>query len=216
MFEFLFKKEQQVQGLIFKYLDNLKMTQKHFEEAMDCYFEFGLGENCDFLITQTHKFESRADDIRHEIIELMYSKVLIPESRGDILRLLESIDLIPNHFETLLFMIQGQKLEVPDFIIPDLKELMRISLECCDLVIVQVEALFKKTDDIKALVFTIDSHESRCDHIEREIVRKVFDSELDPFQKIQLKDLAGHMGQISDQADRVSRGIYIISIKRRV
>ena len=216
MFEFLFKKEQQVQGLIFKYLDNLKMTQKHFEEAMDCYFEFGLGENCDFLITQTHKFESRADDTRHEIIEMMYSKVLIPESRGDILRLLESIDLIPNHFETLLFMIQGQKLEIPDFIIPDLRELMRVSLECCDLVIVQVEALFKKTEDIKALVFTIDSHESRCDHIEREIVRKVFDSELDPFQKIQLKDLAGHMGQISDQADRVSRGIYIISIKRRV
>jgi predicted phosphate transport protein (TIGR00153 family) len=216
MFEFLFKKEQQVQGLIFKYLDNLKMTQKHFEEAMDCYFEFGLGENCDFLITQTHKFESRADDIRHEIIEMMYSKVLIPESRGDILRLLESIDLIPNHLETVLFMIQGQKLEVPDFIIPDLRELTRVSLECCDLVIVQVEALFKKTDDIKALVFTIDSHESRCDHIEREIVRKVFDSELDPFQKIQLKDLAGHMGRISDQADRVSRGIYIISIKRRV
>ncbi len=216
MFEFLFKKEQQVQGLIFKYLDNLKMTRKHFEKAMNCYFDFGLGENCDFLITQTHKFESRADDIRHEIIEMMYSKVLIPESRGDILRLLESIDLIPNHFETLLFMIQGQKLEVPDFIIPDLRELMRVSLECCDLVIVQVEALFKKTEDIKALVFTIDSHESRCDHVEREIVRKVFDSELDPFQKMQLKDLAGHMGRISDQADRVSRSIYIISIKRRV
>ena len=216
MFKFLFKREQQVQGLIFKYLDNLKMTQEHFEKAMDCYFDFGLGENCDFLITQTHKFESRADDTRHEIIEMMYSKVLIPESRGDILRLLESIDLIPNHFETLLFMIQGQKLEIPDFIIPDLRELMRVSLECCDLVIVQVEALFKKTEDIKALVFTIDSHESRCDHIEREIVRKVFDSQLDPFQKIQLKDLAGHMGRISDQADRVSRSIYIISIKRRV
>jgi predicted phosphate transport protein (TIGR00153 family) len=216
MFNFLFKKEQKVQELIFKYLDNLKMTQEHFEKAMDCYFEFGLGENCDFLITQTHKFESRADDIRHEIIEMMYTKVLIPESRGDILRLLESIDLIPNHFEALLFMIQSQKLEVPDFITQDLRELMRISLECCDAVYKQVEALFKKTDDIKALVFTIDSCESRCDHIEREIVRRIFDSSLDSFQKMQLKELIVRMGQISDQADSVSRGIYIISIKRRV
>ncbi len=216
MFEFLFKKEQKVQELIFTYLDNLRMTQEHFEKAMDCLFEFGLGENCDFLITQTHKFESRADDTRHEIIEMMYSKVLIPESRGDILKLLESIDVIPNHFETLLFMIQGQKLRVPDFIIPDLRQLMKVSLECCDLVIKQVEALFKKTEDIKALVFTIDSHESRCDHIEREIVRKIFDSELDPFQKLQLKELVIHMGEISDQADRVSRSIYIFSIKRRV
>ena len=216
MFKFLFKKEQRVQELIFKYLDNLKMTQEHFEKAMDCYFDFGFGENCDFLIKQTHKFESKADDISHEIIEMMYSKVLIPESRGDVLRLLESIDLIPNHFEALLFMLQAQKLEFPDFITPDLRELMRVSLECCDLVIKQVEALFNKTEDIKALVFTIDSHESRCDHIQREIVRKIFNSDLDPFHKMQLKELVGQMGQISDQADVVSRSIYIFSIKRRV
>ena len=216
MFKFLFKKEQQIQELISKYLDNLRMTQEHFEKAMDCYFDFGLGENCDFLITQTHKFESRADDIRNEIIEMMYSKVLIPESRGDILRLLEAIDLIPTLFETVLFMIQGQRLTVPDFITPDLRELMRVSLECCDLVIRQVEGYFKKTEDIKALVSTIDSHESRCDHIEREIVRKIFDADLDPFEKMQLKELVVQMGEISDQADRVSRSVYIINIKRRV
>lgn len=216
MWKFLFKKEQQVQELISRYLDNLRSTQEHFEKAMDCYFDFGLGENCDFLIEQTHKFESRADDFRNEIIEIMYSKVLIPESRGDILRLLESIDLIPTHFETVLFMIQGQKLKVPDFIIPDLRELMRLSLKCCDLVTRQVEAYFKKTENIKPLVSTIDSLESRCDHIEREIVRKIFASDLDPFEKLQLKELVVQMGEISDQADRVSRSVYIINIKRRV
>ena len=216
MFNFLFKKEQQVQELISRYLDNLRAAQEHFEKAMDCYFDFGLGENCDFLIEQTHKFESRADDFRNEIIEMMYSKVLIPESRGDILRLLEAIDLIPTHFETVLFMIQGQRLKVPDFITPDLRELMRVSLECCDLVTRQVEAYFKKTEDIKPLVSTIDNLESRCDHIEREIVRKIFASDLDPFEKIQLKEMVIHMGEISDQADRVSRSVYIMNIKRRV
>ncbi|MCG6916859.1 MAG: DUF47 family protein [Deltaproteobacteria bacterium] len=216
MLKFLFRKEQQFQELITKYLDNLRRTQEHFEKAMDCYFDFGLGENCDFLIEQTHKFESRADDLRNEIEEMMYSKVLIPESRGDILRLLESIDLIPTHFETVLFMIQGQKLKVPDFITLDFRELMRLSLECCDLVIRQVEAYFKKSENIKPLVSTIDSLESRCDHIEREIVRKIFASDLNPFEKLQLKELVVQMGEISDQADRVSRSVHIINIKRRV
>ena len=216
MFKFLFKKEQQIQELISRYLDNLRATQVHFEKAMDCYFDFGLGENCDFLIEQTHKFESRADDLRNEIIEMMYSKVLIPESRGDIFRLLESLDLILNHFEAVLFMIQGQKIEIPDFIVPDLREFIRVSLECCDLVNRQVEAYFKKTEDIKALVATIDSHESRCDHMEREIVSKIFDADMDPFEKMQLKELVVQMGEIADQADRVSRSVYIINIKRRV
>ena len=192
------------------------MTQEHFEKALECYFEGGLSEKCNFLIKETHKFESRADDIRNEIITLMYAKVLIPESRGDILRLLEAIDQIPTHLETVLFTIQAQNLETPDFIIPDLRELMHVSLECCDLLVRQVEALFNKTDDIKALVFTVDSHESRCDHIERQVITKIFDSDLDPFAKIQLKELVIEMGEISDQADRVSRSTYIISIKRRV
>jgi predicted phosphate transport protein (TIGR00153 family) len=216
MFKFLFKKERQVQELIFKYLDNLKKTQEHFEKAMDCYFDFGLGENCDFLIAQTHKFESRADDLRNDIIEMMYSKVLIPESRGDIFRLLESLDLILDHFEAVLFMVQGQKIRIPAFVVPELREFIRVSLECCDLVFRQVEAYFKKTEDIKPLVSTIDSHESRCDHMEREIVSKIFDSDMGPFPKLQLKELVGKIGEISDQADRVSRSVYIINIKRRV
>jgi uncharacterized protein Yka (UPF0111/DUF47 family) len=80
----------------------------------------------------------------------------------------------------------------------------------------QVEAYFKKTEDIKALVSTIDSHESRCDHLEREIVSKIFDSDMGPFPKMQFKELVGQIGEISDQADRVSRSVYIINIKRRV
>jgi predicted phosphate transport protein (TIGR00153 family) len=216
MFRFLFRKEQQVHKLIFKYLDNLKMTQEHFEQALDCYFDHGLGQNCDFLIAQTHKFESKADDIQNEIIELMYAKVLIPESRGDILQLLEAIDQIPTHLEDVLFAIQSQKLRIPEFIISDLRELMWVNLECCDLMTRQVEALFKKSGDIKDLVYQIDTNESRCDHIERQIIGKIFDGDLDPFQKLQLKDLVGLLGEISDQVDRVSRRIYIMSIKRRV
>lgn len=44
---------------------------------------------------QTHKFESKADDIREEIEALMLGKALIPESRRDIIGLLESINDIP-------------------------------------------------------------------------------------------------------------------------
>ena len=216
MFQFLFKKEQQLEQLIYQYLDNLKMAQENFQKAANVHLEKGLGEDFDFLIEQTHKVESKADDIRNEIETMMYAKVLIPESRGDILGLLEAVDQIPGLFERILYMIQTQRLKTPDFLVLDIKELIRVSLECCDLVIKQVEALFRKSEDIKPLVLTVDSNESHCDHIERRIITKIFDSDLDPFQKLQLKELVIQIGEISDQADRVSRRLYIISIKRRV
>jgi len=211
-----FKKQRQIELLIYDYLDYLKMTRKRFAEAMDTCLDSALCDHFDFLIEQTHKFESRADDIREEINSLMYGKALIPESRGDIMNLLESMDEVPRIFEQILYMIKNQKLNIPEFIILDIKELIRVSLDSCDLMLKQVKALFRRDEEIRALVSTIDHNESHCDHIERRIITKIFDSDLDPFQKLQLKELIVNMGDIADQTDRVSKRINIISMKRSV
>ena len=216
MFRFLFKKEHQVEQLIYGYLGNLKMVRENFLKAMNVYFEKGFCEDFEFLIDQTHKLESKADDTRYEIETLMYAKALIPESRGDILGLLEAIDQIPGLFELILYMIQTQRLAVPDFLVLDVRELLGVSLQCCDLLVKEVEALFRKSEEIRSLVATIDNNESHCDHIERRIITRIFDSDLDPFQKIQLKEMVIQMGEISDQTDRVSRRVHIISVKRQV
>jgi len=130
--------------------------------------------------------------------------------------LLDEIDKIPHRFESILYLIQIQKLTIPDFIELDIKELVRISLECCDLLVRQVVALFKKTEDIRSLVATIDTNESHCDHIERRMITQVFDSDLDSFKKLQIRELIKKIGDIADQADRVSKRINIINLKRRV
>ena len=216
MFNFLFKKDRLVESLIYAYLDTLKSTQESFLTAFDVCLESPQCEDFNFHIKQTHKFESKADDIREEIKSLMYGKALIPESRGDIMGLLEAIDSIPRLFQDVLYTIQTQRLEIPDFLVSDIKDLVRVSLECCDLLIRQVFALFKKTDDIRALLTTIDAKESHCDHFERRIITKVFDSDLDPFQKLQIKELVSLIEDISDHADQVSKRVNIINLKRRV
>jgi hypothetical protein len=214
--KFFFRKQLQIESLIYDYLDNLKMAEQHFSAALDSCLKNGVSDDFNFLTEQTHKFESKADDIREEIKALMYGKALIPESRGDIMGLLESIDEIPRILELILHMIKTQKLEIPDFIVSDIQELIKLSLESCDLLFKEVSALFKKSEELRALVSTIDHNESHCDHIERRIITKVFDSDIDPFQKLQLKEMIIRMGELSDQADRVSKRINIISMKRHV
>lgn len=216
MLKFLFQKERQLELLIYNYLDNLGLIQTHFAKAVNVLLERSLCDDFHFLTEQAHKYESKADDLREEINYLMYSKALIPESREDIMGLVEAIDEIPRYFELLLHMVQTQKLAIPDFIILDIKELIRVSLESCDLMIKQVDIVLKKQEGMRALVSTIDQNENHCDHIERRIITKLFDSALDPFQKLQLKEMILYMGGISDQADRVSKRLNIINVKRRV
>jgi len=216
MLKFLFKKQQQVESLIYSYLDNLRMTQKRFSEALNVCLKDSSCGDFDFLAQQTHKFESKADDINEEIKALMYGKALIPESRGDIMRLLEETDKIPRLLELILFTIRTQRLVIPRFIIPDIEELIEVSLRSCDLMLGQVEALFKRGEGIRGLISDIDYNESQCDHIEWRIITKIFESDIDPFQKLQLKELTVCMGKISDQADLVAKRINIISMKRIV
>ena len=216
MFDLFFKKGRQVETLIYSYLENLSLTQEHFLKAMDTCLKQGVCDDFGFLVEHTHKYESKADDIRDEVNLLMYGRALIPESREDIMGLLEEIDGIPRHLEQVLNMIRTQKLTVPEFLVLDVRELLQVSIESCDLMIKQVGVMLRKEQGIRSLMSTIDQNESHCDHIERRIIVKIFESNLDPFVKLQLKEMVLIMGDISDQADRVSKRINIITLKRRV
>jgi hypothetical protein len=216
MFNFLFKKELQLESLISQYLENLSRTQEHFVKAMDTCLDEGLCGQFGFLIEQTHKFESKADEIRDEINYLMYSRALIPESREDIMSLIEQVEVIPRIFELILHLIRTQKLKIPDIIMLDVKDLIRISVESCELMIKQIDLMLKNRQGIRALMSTIDHNESHCDHIERSLMLKVFESDMDLVHKLQLKELIIAMGEVSDQADRVSKRVNILTLKRRV
>jgi hypothetical protein len=205
-----------LQSLIYDYLETLKRIQDNFWRAITTCIEKPCSEDLAFLTGQTHKFESKADDIREEIKAMMYGKTLIPESRGDIMGLMEALDLIPGLFQRILYMIQTQELTLPDFIASEFRDLVGLSLECCDQLREQIAALFEKTKDMRDLLSAIDTKESHCDHIERRLITKVFKSDVDPFLKLQLKDLILQVGEISDQADRVARRVNIIYMKRRV
>jgi len=216
MLEFFFKKERQLESLIYSYLENLGKIQNHFGKAMKICLKDGVSDDFCFLIDQTHKYESRADDLRDEINELMYSRALIPESREDIMALIERVDEIPRSFEQILNMIRTQIIVFPDFLILDIQELISVSMESCDLMVKQIDVMIKKKAGVRTLMSTIDQNESHCDHIERRIITRLFESELDPFIKLQLKELVIVLGEISDQADRVSKRVNIMTMKRRV
>ncbi|MCP4020258.1 MAG: DUF47 family protein [Desulfobacteraceae bacterium] len=216
MFNFLFKKENRVEELLYSYIENFNLIQEHFDKAILSYMGEGQYEEFDFLKSRTHKFESKADDIIDEINNLMYGKVLIPDSRQDIMFLLHSIDKIPGTMENILFSIKYQQIEIPSDIILQLKDLIRISMESCRTLSKQIKKFIENKKGIRSLLNIIDKNESHCDYIEKNLIKHIFNSEIDPFLILQLKELIINIGNISDQADIVSKQVNILSIKRRV
>ncbi|MCK5695220.1 MAG: DUF47 family protein [Desulfobacula sp.] len=216
MFKIFFKKENRLEELIYKYLENFQLIYENFEKAVFSCISEPHCKEFNFLKEQTDKYESKVDDIIEEINDLMYGKVLIPDSREDIMNLLHGLDKIPGYLEIVLFMMQYQKLVIPEKFFKDIQDLIKVSLEACEILSKQVVGFIKKETGTRAFMNTIDKHESHCDYIEKKLIQKIFTSNIDPFVKLQLKELVICMGDISDQADRVSKMVNILSMKRRV
>jgi uncharacterized protein len=216
MFRFLFRKERQVEQFIFTYIDHLAEARERFVKAMELYLSAGLCDDFRFLAEQTHKAESKADDVRYAVESMMYERALLPESRGDILGLLEAVDAIPGIFDRILYTIDNRRIHAPAFLIADLREMVQVSVEAVEAFEKQLRALFIGHTDVRPLIQLIDRDESHVDHIERRAMRLLFDSAIEPFEKLQAKDLVVELSDVSDLAHQVSRRVYIISVKRRV
>ena len=63
---------------------------------------------------------------------------------------------------------------------------------------ITVKNFFKRSGSIRDLISKIDLNESHCDHIERRIIMNIFDSKIDPFQKLQLKELISRRKEKSE------------------
>ena len=126
---FSFKKNQKLMDMLEQYLAVVDETLDEFSEAFLYLLKNGIDEHFKVLGSQTHKKESNADDLRRDIELQMYEKSLLPESRRDLLEVIEMIDRIPNRAESILSMFITQRTELLDEIKEDMEELLKISIE---------------------------------------------------------------------------------------
>ena len=211
-----FKREREVRALIQQYFETVDAAMAAFERAMGCYLEEG---NCDTFREsdkQIHTAESRADDLRLDIEKMLYSRALLPESRGDILGLLENFDKMPNLMETISFMCETQSIPIPPSFRPAFKKLLEINLEAYKLVREAVNRLFSRPDTVTAAVEPVDKKESESDKLERSLIKQVFASDMDKADMMLLNELIRKTSDLSDSAENVARRMEIIALKKRI
>jgi hypothetical protein len=147
---------------------------------------------------------------------MMYSKSLFPESRGDIMGLLETMDRVPNQAEDAIRMIWNQYVVIPKEHIAEILILVDV---CCRSAYAMVEAaekLFTDFTNAAVVVGKIDELESEGDKIEASLIEKVFSEKVDSISTIIFRDFVECVGNISDRAENVGDRIRIIVAKRTI
>jgi uncharacterized protein len=213
---FLSRRNRMVQKKIEEYFASVHECLITFRTAIDYWFEHGIDARVRTYFDRTHAQESKADDILMEIDVMLYEKTLLPESRRDILILLERADNIPDQAETALNRIEARQIVLPDFMRDETLELVRISVEAGEQVAEIARQTLGTNCNVLALVEEVDRLESVCDRIEQSLTRKLFRSSLDKADKIICGTLIEDIGDISDHCENVANFLKIFHIKRLV
>lgn len=210
------RKEEEVKRLLEQYIAAVDASMGEFEKAIRCFIEKGGCEEFRALDKATHKNESRADDLRWQIEQMLYRRALLPESRDDLLALLENYDHLPNLAENITFALDTQRIELPPAYRERFEKLLAANMEAYRHVRRAVELLVSNPDRVEEEVQTVDQFESASDGLERDLIIDIFRSDLPRADCIQLRDIIQRMGDISDTAEKLARRLDILSLKKRI
>jgi uncharacterized protein Yka (UPF0111/DUF47 family) len=90
---------------------------------------------------------------------------------------------------------------------------------CAEMVNKAVRILFVgngDAGDISDLVQEIDNLESETDHLERSLIRTIFQLHISSGEKMIFKSLVRKLTKVTDDAESVGDRLILVSIKRRI
>jgi len=196
------------------FLDKVSESGLMFKQGMDAYLKANK-ESFTRKIEEITDTEHQGDALRRSVEEQLYVKTLIPESRGDVLELLESMDSLLDRFKGVLWQFEIEQPEILPEFNEDLKELVLCVVETVEAIVRSSRAFFTNVFSVSDHIHKVSYWETQSDKISTKLQKNIFKcQELRLSQKLQLRDLVRHVDKIADRAEDVADKLSIYIIKR--
>lgn len=207
-------REKQIQVKFEQYFDALWQIACRLREALLGYLDQDEQSFTD-LLEAINTLESRLDGIRRDVEMEIYGQRLLPDTRGDVLSLLENIDKIPDRIQSVTRNLQLQNVEIPSQLKGDLRQLSDHVVEAVQILIKTTYAFLNKPADVRDLVSQLSRLEHEADLVEERAIALTFNApDRELAHKLQLQGLIERVGSICDLAEDVGDRLMIASLKR--
>ncbi|MFO7782794.1 MAG: DUF47 family protein [Spirochaetia bacterium] len=212
----LFKNAITLEVKIQHYLDNVTNSGILFLEGIDDYLNGDMTQFANKL-ADIRRNEEAADELRREIRYRLYRKMLIPESRGDVLGLLETTDNVIDATKKVLGHFDVEKPNIREFLRPIFAKLAKASADALDNVVRADRAFFTNKENVEDYIHKVHFYEHEADQLEEQAKKAIFEStEIERLsEKLQLRDFVELIASLSDESEDVAERLSVYAIKRQ-
>ncbi len=210
----ILKKNISIEKEIDNFLNQFSEAGLLFKSGVDIYLDDKM-DRFQKTIDEITQIEHKGDSLRRSIEEKLYRKTLIPESRGDVLKLLESLDGLLDRFKGALYRFDIEGIKIDPKFHDDFKELVRNVINASEALAQSSRSFFKDISSVANHMHKVSFWETEADKISTMLQKRIFrQNEMRLSQKMQLRDFVRHIDKIADRAEDVADDLSIFVIKR--
>lgn len=199
-----------------EFLDKVTESTELFSIAFKVYLAEGVDTQFEEFMNKIQATEREGDELRRQIETELYERTLIPDLRSDVIWLIENMDKLTNTCKANLFRLSIQQPEIPDKLRAAYIELIDITIDCVNKVVFTARNFFEDHESVADLAREVALLETKADEVSSPLQRRIFDSDLDLSQKMQLRYFVEHFDELANQSEDIADQLAISAIKRRI
>lgn len=212
----LFRRTHQLQDRIDHFFDNLSEAAAVYNLAIQAYFKGGLNKEFETRLERVKKIETNSDMLRREIENELYLHTLIPDSRTNVLELVERVDALLSIFDHSLWAFLNERPSIPSEFHADYIELTKRVIKSVDELCRSCRAFFLNPDKVPAYNHKVMLYEKEADVISTKLKKAIFSSDIDLANKLYLRIIVEQIDDIANQSEDIADRLAIYAIQRIV
>jgi len=198
-----------------EYLDSITQGAIVFHRGVDKYLREDE-QGFQAKLAQLAELEHTGDSLKRRIQTEIYSEMLIPESRGDVLHLIWHLDEVLDNLKRKLQTLDLTRPRFPSVWHEDLLELVVAVKDTIDATVRGARAYFRDVRSVRDHVQQAIFFESESDRVEHRLLHAIYGSDLPPFDKAALREAVEDTSYIANLAEDAADHLLIYAIKRTI
>jgi predicted phosphate transport protein (TIGR00153 family) len=210
----LFGKTKAMEGMIDDFLDAISNGGMMFEQGIAAYLESGPDGRCDDKAHAMRKLEGEGNRLRRTIEIELYTEMLIPDSRADVLSLMEDLNFLLGLVEDIFLALTVEKPQIVEEFRSDFRLLAATAVNTMESAVLAARAFFRNIAAVRDHLNKVGFHEEETDQVATRLKRAIFASDLGLDRKMHLRYFVDKIDNLADEAEDVGDWLAIYTVKR--
>lgn len=213
----LFGKSRAIETDIDEFLNKLSEAGILFEQLVKRFMESGVDEGFKEKVKHLNKMEKSANDLTSGIGRSLYTEMLIPDLRADVLSLIQNLDYLLDVYAKIATSFE---IEQPDHSRASesahrlYRELTENAVKSVEMTVISARAFFRDIGEVNDNVHKVGFYEAEVDSIAVQLKRQLFAQGIPLDLKMHYRYFIDALDQLADDAKDASEWIAIYAIKR--